>query len=117
MTKMQLKVMLSVAALAVVIGVGWFLSSRGPEKAPQDQTAYADEKIDQLIAGADYRAGSLQERKELAQAVLTQLEQEQYISRLSYQEDQALFSFRYADGSLGGVSLRDFSQGDGPPMN
>lgn len=130
---MSLKITLAVAAaLTLTVGLGWMAAARTPEKKPpaqsapeqnsqeqavQEQVVYVDEKLDALLSGADYKAGSLQERKELAQAVLSQLEAENYISKLFYQEEQAQFTFQYADGTLGGIALQDFSQGDGLPMN
>lgn len=77
-----------------------------------------DEKINELMISAPYCEGSFQERKELAFQMLLQLKQDGYIFHLTYDELNTLFSFQYADMSLGGIQIKNFNhRPDNLPMN
>ena len=77
-----------------------------------------DKKMSEALASDRYREMSLSERRELASGILLQLEQDGYITGLSYNEDSFMYSFEYIDGTLGGWSIKDFSAQDGLlPMN
>lgn len=115
---MSFKLALTVTALAVILGIGWAVTGQAPEAVVQEKVKHVDEQIAALTADTAYQDGTLEERRDLAQAALTQLEKEGYLTQLNYDGEQDLFSFQYADGSLGGVYLADFSSsGGGLPMN
>ncbi len=82
------------------------------------KVAYVDERIDQLMKSSAYKNSSFEKQKELIFDMLKELERERYIINLYYNEESLLFSFEYSNGTLGGVSLRDFHQEiDGLPIN
>lgn len=84
----------------------------------QNKVDYVDEKIGELITSDLYREGSLEKREELSSTMLSQLKEEGYIVNLSYSKTDRLFSFQYADGTLGGIKIEDFSSNsDALPMN
>ena len=106
----------AISILAVAI-VGWLLVSLIASKIEQ-RTAFVDEKINELMISAPYCEGSFQERKELAFQMLLQLKQDGYIFHLTYDELNTLFSFQYADMSLGGIQIKNFNhRPDNLPMN
>ena len=76
----------------------------------QSKIELVDEKIHELIASDMYAEASFQERENLVSTMLMQLEQDRYIFHLSYDKTGGLFSFQYADRTLGGVRIDDFSQ-------
>lgn len=75
---------------------------------PQDMSS-VDEQIQGLIKSDAYKNGTILERKKLVGEQLRQLAYDGYISHLLYDKQNALFSFQYADGSLGGIQLTDFN--------
>ena len=79
------------------------------EKSVQDKVDYVDEKIEELITCDLYREGSLEEREKMSSMMLSQLKKEGYIAHLSYSSTDGLFSFQYADGTLGGIKIEDFN--------
>lgn len=82
------------------------------------KTAFVDEKLDALVASAPYEGGSIQERKELASQVLSELENNGYIYQLSFDGQAGLFSFQYADRTLGGLQIKASTNRPGElPMN
>lgn len=84
----------------------------------EEKVAYVDEKMNEALASDEYNKMSLTERKELASGILSQLEQDGYITGLLYDEDSFMYSFEYIDGMLGGWRIKDFSAQDGfLPMN
>lgn len=84
----------------------------------EEKAEYADKKMSEVLSGGEYSKMSLTERKELASGILSQLEQDGYITGLSYNEDSYMYSFEYIDGTLGGWSIKDFSAQKGRlPMN
>lgn len=67
-----------------------------------------DDQIQELIKSDAYKNGTILERKKLVGEQLRQLAYDGYISHLLYDKQNALFSFQYVDGSLGGIQLTDF---------
>lgn len=71
-----------------------------------------------LLESEEYKKGSLEERRELASKMLNDMKCKRYIKGLVYFEENFLFSFLYADGSLGGIYLKDFATKPGElPMD
>ena len=68
-----------------------------------------DEQIDVLLQSDAYVYADFEQKKELANELLLHLQQEKLISHCTYSEENSLFSFEYADHSLGGISLVDFT--------
>lgn len=84
----------------------------------EEKVEYVDKKMNEALASDIYSKMSLTERRELASDILSQLEQDGYITELSYDDDSSLYSFEYIDGTLGGWRIEDFSAQDGLlPMN
>ena len=108
------------AVLAVVLGLGCLLHAPGTttSKTEQNKMEYVDEKITELTTSSAYQDGTLQQRQALADELLTGLAKDGYITDLVYDELGEMYSFQYADGSLGGLMLKDFRTPPGAiPMN
>lgn len=73
------------------------------------KTDAADKKIEKLLESEEYVSASTQDRQKIAAQLLANLLEDECISHLLYDKDTALFSFRYADGTQGGLYIRDFS--------
>lgn len=87
-------------------------------ESAEEKVAAVDKKMNDVLAGDEYNEMSLPERKELASDLLSQLERDGYITGLLYDDDSFTYSFEYADGTLGGWRIKDFSdQDDLLPMN
>lgn len=87
-------------------------------ESDEEKVEYADEKINEALISDKYNKMSLTERKELASGILSQLEQDGYITGLLYDENSYMYSFEYIDKTLGGWCIKDFSAQDGSlPMN
>lgn len=87
-------------------------------ESSEEKVEYADKKMNEALTSDTYSKMSLAERRELASDILLQLEQDGYITGLSYSEDGFMYSFEYIDGTLGGWCIKDFSGQDGLlPMN
>lgn len=92
-------------------------ATKGGESA-EEKAAYAGKVIEEAMADGGYSEMSLEERKELASGILKQLEQDGYITGVSYDEASLLYAFEYIDGTLGGWRIEDFSGQAGLlPMN
>lgn len=77
-----------------------------------------NERIKGLLNSETYKMAEDEERVALVSELLTGLETSGYIKNLSLNEENNLFSFQYIDGTLGGVTIEDFSQSEGSlPMN
>lgn len=87
-------------------------------ESAEEKAAYAGRVIEEAMADDSYRDMSLEERSALASGTLSRLEQDGYITGVTYDEDSLLYSFEYIDGTLGGWRIEDFSGQDGLlPMN
>ncbi len=77
-----------------------------------------NDEIGQLIESDDYIKASIEEKEEFASILLNKLENQGYIKGLYYDKENSLFSFQYADGTLGGIQMDDFNKEiDGLLMN
>ena len=77
-----------------------------------------NQKIDALIESAEYKQANIQTRKEYAQSLLEEMEDEKLIRNYKYFEESYMFSFNYENGIIGGIYLLDFANdGDLLPMN
>ena len=77
-----------------------------------------NEQIKMLLNSEAYKTAEAEERIELVSNLLNELESNGDIWNLSLNEEGNLFSFQYLDGTLGGVTIEDFSQAAGKlPMN
>lgn len=85
--------------------------------SPAWKTARAEEEINTLVTSGLFQGSPLQRQKELAGQVLTRLEEDGLIARLSYDLAGAVFSFQYADATLGGVQLKRPAHPSELPMN
>lgn len=94
------------------------LGEKKMNETDEEKVEYVDEKMNEALASDKYREMSLTERREFADDLLSQFEQEGYITGLQYNEDGLMYSFEYADGTLGGWRIEDFSSKEGVlPMN
>ena len=76
----------------------------------------ADQEIAALVDTEAFQNGSLQEREALAFGLMSELRKGGCVSDVFYED--GLFSFQYADGTLGGLMIEDFSQKVGDiPVN
>lgn len=82
-------------------------------KSQEERTDCADERIRELLDDAAYRDGDAETRNALAAEVLHVLEKEHCIQALYYDPKNQMYSYQYADGSLGGLTMTDF-QDSGP---
>lgn len=91
------------------------------ENAEEDEFEkmdFVNDKINELTSSDDYKNATLDEQQKLAYEMLADLEKDGYIRNLYYSSEDSLISFQYANGALGGVSLKDFSTKPGEvPMN
>lgn len=88
------------------------------EPASGSSDADADEKIVELTDSKAYAEANIEQRKAMAEDLLTKLKKEKKILDFSYFDDDSLFSFEYPDHSLGGIYLKGFgTESDGLPMN
>ena len=95
----------------LIIAVGLlFLTTVSMRVSRKPEAAY--EKIEKLLKDEAYVSASTQDRQTLAAQLLANLLEERCISHLMYDKDTFLFSFRYADGTQGGLYVRDFSDCD-----
>lgn len=68
-----------------------------------------DEQIDVLLQSDSYISADFEQKKKLANELLLHLQQEKLISHCTYPEENSLFSLEYADHSLGGIYLVNFT--------
>lgn len=84
----------------------------------EDRVAVVDDKMNEVLESEEYGQMSPAERRELVSDILRKLEQAGYITGLTFDEGSGMYSFTYADGTLGGWQIEDFSgQDDLLPMN
>jgi hypothetical protein len=86
-------------------------------KSQEERTDCADERIRELLDDAAYRDGDAETRKALAAEVLHALEKEHCIKALYYDPKNQMYSYQYADGSLGGLTMTDFQDSVPLAMN
>ena len=92
--------------------------SESTEAELQKKVDYVNNLLNDLYRADNYKNGTRNQRKELAGEILSRMEKDGYISQVYYDEDTRSYSFQYADGSLGGVSLKSFAAEEGKePMN
>lgn len=80
-----------------------------------DKDAYVNERIDVLINSPEYKSASLEERSDVARALLQDLEGDGYIREYSIDSLGSLYTFVYDSGRNGGIYLKDFSGKPGGP--
>lgn len=84
----------------------------------ESKVAFTNDEIGRLIESDDYIKASFEEKKELAYTLLNKLEKQGYIKGLYYDKNNKLFSFQYANDTLGGIQMNDFNKEiDGLLMN
>lgn len=95
--------------------INTIIENSEPESSESDEAKveYVDEKMNEALTSDEYSKMSLTEREELASGILSQLEQDGYITGLLYDENSYTYSFEYIDGTLGGWRIKDFSAQDG----
>lgn len=102
------------AALAAALLLSGALPAS--REAQEQRAMQAEEQIGSLLDSEAYAAAPEEERRRMAAALLEQLERDRCIRNLTYDEENRLFSFQFADKTLGGVSLKDFSGSTGNLM-
>lgn len=105
-----MRILSLVLSLLVVFSSMMFLTSCSDENAKKIE--YVDEKIQSTITAESFETEDEKKQVEKVKQVLKKLEEEEYITKDSvvYDESSKTFSFNYADGTLGGVSLNDFGK-------
>lgn len=84
----------------------------------QDKVSYVDAQIGELTKSEDYARLNGLQRGERAHALLLRLQEEGMISGVGeFDADAAVIAFVYADGTHGGIVLRDFTDRPGLPRN
>ena len=83
--------------------------SKKEEDSVADKDSYVNMRIDELTNNAEYMSSALEQRRDMADTLLKELEQNGYI--IDYQLDSLgnLYSFKYSSGLQGGIYLEDFS--------
>ena len=116
--KKQLKIAIaSIGALCIAVPGILLLYGLHCRRA-EAGTDTADERIAALMHDEAYRQADSAERKQRAGELLQALPKEHCIYALDFSEENQMYSFRFADGSLGGITLQDFESGfDSLPMN
>lgn len=116
--KKQLKITsASIGALCIAVPGILLLFSLHARRA-EAGTDTADARIAELMQDEAYRQADSTERKKRAGELLQSLQKEHCIYALDFSEENQMYSFRFADGSLGGITLHDFqSDADSLPMN
>ncbi len=108
--------------LGVVIGIigilaaglfGWYFLGPHNYLSEDEKIDYVDEQIHVLQEDDAYKSANTDTREEMAAGVLRKLRIMRYVKNVSYSSDSQLFSFQYTDGSLGGITLTDFSTPEG----
>lgn len=67
-----------------------------------------DELIRNLVNSEEYSKMSENEKKSECEKLLNKLKENGVIKDYSYFDSEKLYSFEYNDGSLGGISLKEF---------
>lgn len=90
--------------------------AESPDEAKK--VKYAQDCFAELMDNEKYQNGSDDERYSIINDMLLSLEKDGYIKNVYYAEDSKLFTFKYADGVLGGIYLDSFAAKPGEiPMN
>lgn len=67
-----------------------------------------DEQISQLLSDEGYLSLEYEKRVELVRLLLVKFSLNGYIKVYNYEPEARMFSFQYADGSLGGIMMEEF---------
>jgi len=79
------------------------------EEAEAAQTARAEELLSEVIESDDFADADLEERRDLVEEILDECYEEGLIQEeAEYDKSTKLYTFTYADDTLGGVSLEEF---------
>lgn len=116
--KKTIIIAICVASILLTMLILFGSLTRTYENRLSQDISSVDEQIQELIKSDAYKNGTISERKKLVGEQLHQLAYDGYISHLLYDKQNALFSFQYADASLGGIQLTDFDyQFNSLPIN
>ena len=74
----------------------------------ENQVLDVDSQIADMLENPDYRNSSIEGRKLFAEELLRQLKRNRLIKSYAFNEENHLFSFAYAVGTLGGIRIYDF---------
>ncbi len=116
--KKQLKITIAaISALCIAVPGILLLHSLHCRRA-ETRTDIADARIAELMHDEAYRQADSAVRKQRADELLQALQKEHCIHALDFSEENQMYSFRFADGTLGGITLQDFESGfNSLPMN
>ncbi|MDO5435578.1 MAG: hypothetical protein Q4G19_04335 [Clostridia bacterium] len=105
-----------IAALTVALtGV---VTVSGPKNNARDRTEAANARIRILVNDETYSSAAYDTRLKMALELTGELEAEEMIRNVFYDEHSKMITFEFADGTLGGIMLKDLRTPDGfMPMN
>ncbi len=110
-----MKKVIIILAIILTIGISAFVIN----KIYKSNTTYyyeeifnenknIDDGLNKLMESEEYKNSNENKKIEVVENFLKLYEKDNIIKNLDYDSKTKLFSFQYSDGSLGGVSLKEF---------
>lgn len=97
-TKKMLLILLSIL-MTIMIFTGC------SSKKSTSQIEVVDNQILSLYQDRSFNRASEEEQKEKIEKKLNELEEDKQISKVKYDDNTKVFTFKYADGTRGGIAL------------
>ena len=107
----KLYIIIIAVILLVTIIIGFTIKNHKTHEKYDDTviTQYnVDELINKLVNSDEYNKMSENEKKIECEKLLEKLKENDAIKDYYYSDSEKLYSFEYTDGSLGGITIKEF---------